>query len=146
MGDEKIYDPSSVGPGEWFLIHVLARRARNIPGKIYFRDFMDVLTEEIKCEMCREHLRDYLARHPLSEYEDREEGYFVWSVKFHNAVNKRLGKPEMSLRRAKALYRAPLDSTGDSGKHCEGCVYTPMLESPRGFPTKKARRVLTRVI
>lgn len=32
--------------------------------------------------------------------------YFAWTVKAHNAVNKKLGKPEMTVDDARKLYTA----------------------------------------
>lgn len=36
---------------------------------------------------------------------DSPEEWFAWTVEFHNLVNRKLGKPEMTLEHALALWR-----------------------------------------
>ncbi len=45
---------------------------------------------------------DLLAVHPF-----RPADLFVWSVEIHNAVNLKLGKPQLTLAQATAIWPAP---------------------------------------
>lgn len=38
---------------------------------------------------------------------DSPDDFFCWSVQYHNAVNRKLGKPEMTLEDALAIWRPP---------------------------------------
>lgn len=57
----------------------------------------------VPCGDCRRHLREYL----LATAPDfTAAGYFAWTVAFHNAVNRRLGKPVLDIDAARAWWSA----------------------------------------
>lgn len=64
------------------------------------------LPYEIPCATCRHHCMAYIDsnRSNLSKICSSKAGLFKFYVDFHNAVNKRKGKPEMSLEIAYKLY------------------------------------------
>lgn len=92
-------DPKYTGPGNWYSIHKMAYEAQNEIKKRRFWDFMEFLRNNFSCQHCRQHMQQYIDANPIAPYWDkrdptgREYGMFEWSWKFHNAVNKRLGKP-----------------------------------------------------
>lgn len=55
----------------------------------------------VNCD-CRRHWRELVEEFP-PVFTSRE-AFFEWSVKAHNRVNVRLGKPEVSLKEATAMY------------------------------------------
>ena len=98
-------DPKYIGPGKWHDIHQVAWEAQNKIGKEQFVSFMNNLCEKFPCSTCRTHCKEYIQNHPMKNYEDvlvevgterLSLGLFVWAWKFHNAVNARLNKPQMS--------------------------------------------------
>ena len=56
----------------------------------------------IGCGECREHWEAYLAEFPPDFSSN--EALFAWTVAAHNAVNRRLGKPEMTVEAARAYW------------------------------------------
>ena len=46
-----------------------------------------------------------MARLPLQPAMVSNQALFEWSVKLHNEVNRRLGKPDVSIQKAKTLYK-----------------------------------------
>jgi hypothetical protein len=57
----------------------------------------------IHCEHCRAHWRAIVRAHPPDFAS--AHSYFVWTVRAHNAVNRLLGKPIVSVARASSLWR-----------------------------------------
>lgn len=104
----KEVDPKVFGPGTWNVIHRLAiasedESASGIPeacddyGKVIYRIFYG-----LPCAKCRRHSLKYLEKHPIPTNNNKK--VFMWSVEFHNAVNKRLKKPLMSEAEARPIY------------------------------------------
>ena len=98
-------DPKYIGPGKWHDIHQMAWRAQNKAGEDMFKTFMIDTCENFPCSTCKTHCTQYMLDHPMKNYEDvlvevgTERvplGLFVWAWKFHNTVNARLNKPQMS--------------------------------------------------
>lgn len=88
------------GPGRWQSIHVTAAWA-DTPDKVkFFNSWIRDQIEHLPCEECRKHAREYIRANPPEEAEDP----FIWSWRFHNAANRRLGKPEFEYNVAKKLY------------------------------------------
>ena len=112
-------DPSYIGPGTWNVIHRQAWRARTLETQQVFIDFMKDVCSQFPCIMCRGHCSEYINNHPLEAYVDVKVhmngqklglGLFIWTWKFHNAVNTRLRKPMMSWDTAYSLYSDLQDS------------------------------------
>ena len=147
-------DPKYVGPGTWNVIHRYSFQARNYDQQQTFLSLMKEICSGFPCTICRGHCTEYIKNHPLEEYlnvnvdingEQIPLGLFVWTWKFHNAVNARLKKPSMSWDTAYNLY----SDTGSlvCGKSClesddippDGTEHdnsVPSLPEPqaRGFP------------
>lgn len=67
----------------------------------WFEDWQSRIPS-INCD-CRRHWREFVAKYP-PDFSSRE-AFFAWTVRAHNAVNRRLGKREMSLEEALELWR-----------------------------------------
>tara|TARA_R110000851_G_scaffold317746_1_gene481320 strand:- start:345 stop:713 length:369 start_codon:yes stop_codon:yes gene_type:complete len=80
------------GPRMWAEIHSTA--AKSTPTQ--FRKYLGTLGPRIPCEECRYHLRSYIFSNPLTNFEDP----MIWSIDFHNVVNKRLGKRVLTYQEA----------------------------------------------
>lgn len=90
------------GPAMWDELH---RRALNWnyellkDDKQYLRGFGHRIPKfESGCK-CRSFYNTYLKKNPPTI-----EKYFEWTVNLHNAVNKKLGKPEISLETARNIW------------------------------------------
>jgi len=92
--DKKIFS------GIWHTIHVTGVWADSSERFIFFCKWLRLQVENLPCEDCRKHAREYLQHNPPEKSEDA----FIYTWRFHNAVNKRLGKPEMDYDTAKNLY------------------------------------------
>lgn len=106
-------DPKYVGPGTWNTIHSLAFSAVTPKKKKKFISTMKEICETFPCAVCANHCVEYVKSHPMEDYADTwveidgsrsPLGLFVWSWKFHNAVNRRIGKPMMSWITAYNMY------------------------------------------
>lgn len=99
--------------GIWHVIHLTAAWATSEPKIKFFIEWIhEVIQEKLPCEECRGHMKRYLEEHPPGA----EVNMFVWSWKFHNAVNTRLGKETFDFETAKKLY-----INGDVRLCNEGC-------------------------
>ena len=104
-------DPKLIGYGIWTLIHIFSLRL----GKEEFINFMYNISIFFPCVKCKKHCIEYMKINPIEEYKNKifkrsdnneflEIGLFVWTWKFHNAVNKRLNKEEKKLIDMYNLY------------------------------------------
>jgi hypothetical protein len=106
-------DPKYIGPGTWDLLHRQAFQARTHDKQISTIAFIKDVCYGFPCKVCKGHSTEYIKNHPLEEYLDILVdiggqrillGIFVWTWKFHNAVNARLKKPIMSWDTVYNLY------------------------------------------
>jgi hypothetical protein len=112
--DYKDYtDPKYIGPGTWDVIHRVAFKARTHDEQLKFIELMKTICYGFHCTICKDHCTEYIKNHPMEEYLDilveinSEKiglGLFVWSWKFHNSVNARIGKPIMNWDTAYNIY------------------------------------------
>ena len=56
---------------------------------------------------CNEHWSKWYPQNK-PDYKSRD-AYFAWTVKAHNAVNARLGKPQVTVEEMKKVYLAKLE-------------------------------------
>lgn len=106
-------DPKYVGPGTWNVIHRTSFAANTLDEQKKFIKLMNEICSGFPCTVCKSHCTEYIKTHPMEEYLDKEIdingkkvklGMFIWSWKFHNAVNARLKKPIMNWTTAYNLY------------------------------------------
>ena len=104
-------NPSYVGPGTWNVIHSLAIMAHTQQEQEAFILTMNKIAASFPCHLCREHTLQYIKTFPMEDYKNayinnKEEklGMFIWTWKFHNAVNHRIGKTIMDWETAYQLY------------------------------------------
>lgn len=90
----------------WSIVHMNAKLATDRRGLRLFVDYIRYLSKYFPCGKCRPHIKDYLYNFPPERAFDidNETGCFKWSVEFHNSVNKRLHKPEVSYHDAYTAY------------------------------------------
>lgn len=138
-------DPKYIGPGKWHDIHQVAWEAQNKIGKEHFVSFMNNLCEKFPCSTCRSHCKEYMQNHPMKNYEDvlvevgndrLSLGLFVWAWKFHNAVNARLNKPQMSWDTCYNMY------SGKPGLVCsKACLHAETGGEDVGDAEKPAQQM-----
>ena len=86
------------GPKLWAAWHKRAKKAVTI-SKAEEDKYIAELTAALPCGECRNDFLELIAAH-----EPNYGDYFAYTVAIHNAVNKKLGYKEMSLKDATALY------------------------------------------
>lgn len=93
----------------WQTIHEYALSANSFQDRKGFEYYITNLSKRFFCEICQPHFVKYLEDNPIS----KSPHPFEWSFRFHNAVNRRLGKREITLREAlNTLYK---------NRECESC-------------------------
>jgi len=97
-------NPTYVGPGTWNVIHTLAFKAKTKEQQRDFITTLKIIIDYFPCEKCRGHAQEYLKNHPIADYQHDRLGMFIWTWKFHNAVNFRTSKNQMSWELAHHLY------------------------------------------
>ena len=129
----KLGDPTVVGPGTWYTIHLKAMNSIDNKSIREFIDFMHLLADNFPCPKCREHIKQYIKTHPFSdliklEKNGRKIGMFKWSWMFHNAVNSRLRKPNMDWETAWDLYSG---ETEVCSKNCDSIDDIPSTDNKK---------------
>lgn len=99
LGDFNI-DPAVWGPPLWASVHTLALKADadSHEGLVAFKEFLNSLGFLLPCNNCRHEFNKYCSTHQPPEAGD----CFGWTVRLHNYVNGRLGKPGAPIPEAAA--------------------------------------------
>ena len=138
--EKSITNVKYIGPGVWTTIHLLAANIESSVDRKMFEGFMEGLRAKFPCEKCRTHMNEYMKAYPVGKTfrSSNLESTFEWTVDFHNAVNRRLRKPAMSMDEARSLYIGE-DSVCTTG-HCadDGHDEISILSNPR-----KSRKTFT---
>lgn len=102
-------NPEVWGPAFWFTLHNGAIRypihASPIT-KERMKQYIAGMPVMIPCETCKEHATAHIENNynNLDQICSGRQSLFNFFVDFHNKVNKRYGKPEMSYEDAYKLY------------------------------------------
>jgi hypothetical protein len=120
----------SWGDGMWKSIHLTAAWADDPELVAVFCRWVRMNCSHLPCPECSSHAMAYIQAYPPEKAED----VFVWTWRFHNSVNSRLGKPEMDYATARELY------FNGKVKLCDGgCGEAKKIEkvktgfAPRGY-------------
>ncbi len=114
----------------WHTFHYVAMGYPSVPSAAdvaAYRAFYVSLGPVLPCKLCVKHYQ-----HTISDVEpldDRAlaspESLFEWTVRVHNVVNERIGKPSVEVDRARDYYlkhRVPDASSATGGKGCPNLV------------------------
>ena len=125
-------DPRYIGPGYWVIIHKKAFEANTIEKQKAFVEFVKDACYTFPCNNCREHCTEYIKQFDPSVYigkvildelgQSQIWGMFIWAWQFHNAVNQRIGKPQMEFITALDLHSKLPEMCGP------GCLETEKAE------------------
>jgi Erv1 / Alr family len=102
-------NPKEWGPHLWFYLHTAAANYPLKPSneqKKGMKDWLCSLKYTIPCGNCSQHYGAYIQNH-LDEMDticSSRDQLFAFLVGIHNKVNKRSGKPEISVEQARKLY------------------------------------------
>jgi len=86
--------PDVWGPRLWGVLHTLCLTGTITP------EFVQEFAHIIPCPSCAMHFRDLLEAFPFENALDK----FEWSVLVHNQVNERIGKPTISVQKARDVW------------------------------------------
>lgn len=104
--------------GYWLKMHFDARFTDlNPEGRNHFVNNIKYNSATFPCDECRPHFIKYVSDNP----PENDESMLYWTVKFHNAVNKRLGKKEFTMDEALATYTIGTEIR----PACASCGNTP---------------------
>jgi hypothetical protein len=105
VNHSKLHNPNYVGPGIWYKMHLDAAWADTDDKKRVVIEQIKYLQSNFPCGECKEHFENYIRTHPLELTLGKSpESLFLWTFNFHNAVNHRLKKPQVSYDDAKKIF------------------------------------------
>lgn len=114
----KLIRPKDVGPGCWKTLHLLAKY-EDLGNLGAYSGFIRFFCKEFKCGDCRDHCGIYLNNNPPEKFKGKKWGMSEHSYEFHNAVNKRLGKPKLGWDEYMAVWiNEPESGEGVCAKGC----------------------------
>ena len=102
--------PDVFGPPLWFVIHNSSAHYPLSPSKICQQHaimFIKAIPYLVSCKECFLHAQEYISKfntNGLHSVTSTRSSYFKWGVDFHNFVNERLGKSQMSVIEAYNMY------------------------------------------
>lgn len=125
----RLHNQNYIGPGLWYGMHLDAAWATTPDKKVCVIGKIKNLQAKFPCGECKVHFGDYIQSHPLEPTINAdEEALFRWTFNFHNAVNARLKKPQVSYDDAKKIFYE------DSAYCSADCDETPKRTPPRLIP------------
>ena len=150
-------NPKYIGPGTWNVIHTLAINAKTKKEQLIFITQMKIICEQFPCDKCSNHCKEYIKNHPMEEYvgttllpnsseSDTQLGMFIWSWKFHNAVNYRIGKNIMSWDVAHNLYARSPHQKNVCSKDCSDTDKNIQPHKELVIPKRKPEKILGREV
>ena len=101
-------DPNIWGPHQWFMMHVISFTYPVKPSmydKRAYHDYYASLKDVLPCEMCKRHYNTYFQQHPIGPQLDSRDNLMQWVVDIHNFVNKKLNKPQYTLKAVLNIYK-----------------------------------------
>lgn len=93
-------EPAVYGPHFWGTMHISALYGSHPEA---FKALVESYVYNLPCKKCRRHFAKLLVEFPVDSVPDP----FVWSVEAHNAVNRQLGKPIISVEEARDIWTNP---------------------------------------
>tara|TARA_B110000967_G_C18884719_1_gene563262 strand:+ start:1470 stop:1898 length:429 start_codon:yes stop_codon:yes gene_type:complete len=102
------FDPKVWGPHYWFFLHTIAESYPLHPNEVSKRKYYDLIQNMpifIPIDEIGNYVSDLLDKYPVSPYLDNRDSFVRWVHFIHNKVNLHIGKDEVSLPKAMALYR-----------------------------------------
>lgn len=86
----------------WKELHTNALNHKGVNDTVFLAEFGKKIPRYIKGCSCQEFWNIWIRANPATFGPNGE--YFAWTVKVHNAVNAKLGKPQITLEDALKLY------------------------------------------
>ena len=103
------------GPVFWRLLHGLGEHSGTVgmhrlraDEMRAWKSMLTQLDRALPCEHCRQHLKEYIARHPVSipdNYEQFRPYIRRWLYDLHEDVNRRLGKASFPFESIDLVYK-----------------------------------------
>lgn len=139
---KKLSAPARFGPGKWSDLHKFALYCSLHNKFDAYAEFAKFTLSTLECLKCRKHAMKNLKSFPIedqrgrvydkpgSKYHGKVLDCFIWSVLFHNVVNRQLGKPEMTEEAALLLHDSEIiDEACDVT-----CAFTPPTTTYPSYP------------
>jgi len=127
--DRNGIEPKIWGKSIWETLHYVSMDYPEIPSPLEiarFFAFFESLMTVLPCETCREHYEAYWKAHPIANALTTGT-LKQWVLDLHNAVNRRLGKPEWGVDQLNATY-------GGEGDDDPEPVFSLMVPNPPVAP------------
>lgn len=109
--------------GIWFSIHILAKEAKTREQKLINGQAIITIMTHMGCEMCVEHIKAWLLRHPIQHtFNGDEYALFDWTAEAHNYASSNAGNPVMTKEDARVMWYS---TEGCSENSCHGKFIMP---------------------
>lgn len=105
--------PEVWGPIFWGTMHIVALAYPDAPSyaeKKAAKEFYMSMTHILPCSVCRGHFTEIMKAMPVETWLDKRSSLLEWVLAVHNAVNKELGKPEITMADFHRKYKQMADA------------------------------------
>jgi len=101
-------DPSVWGKHGWIFLHSVTMAYPDNPSendKQNYKSFFHLVSLVLPCNVCREHLKQYMNEIPIDKYLTCKKKLVEWLITIHNKTNQSLGKPILSYQEVIEIYK-----------------------------------------
>ena len=109
-------DPFVWGKHAWFFLHTITFTYPKKPTELdkrHMYDFFMKLQYILPCDMCKKHYKEHLYNMPLAPHLESRNSLVLWFIRFHNTVNKSLGKKQLSAEEVMNIYNNHYKKKGE---------------------------------
>ena len=104
--------PEIWGPMFWSTLHIMSLAYPDDPTyseKRAAKELFNALVYLLPCPVCRSHYKEILQVMPVETWLDNRKSLVEWVWMMHNAVNMKLGKPEITMTEFYKRYNEMAD-------------------------------------
>jgi len=97
-------NPNTWGTSAWIFLHCVSCTFPEKPTlkeKKNYDKFFRSLENILPCKLCRTSYKDYILLHPPIDSMESRKTMMDWVIDMHNHVNKKLGRPVLSKKKAR---------------------------------------------
>jgi len=105
------FTPDKIGRGQWYTIHTLASKSKNLDERKKAMWSIKKIIQNLRCIECLEHATAYEKANPMEDIIYDPIAFFRWTYEFHKAADSYAGNECPSFEEVRKFYY-------ENNEHC----------------------------